>query len=47
MRRYTDYVYARPARRYGFWRFLLDCILVVATGGLWIIWIIVREIRES
>lgn len=32
-------------RRYGFFNFLLDAILTFVTGGLWIIWILVREIR--
>jgi hypothetical protein len=32
-------------RPYGFWRFLLDIFMVCATGGFWIIWIFVREMR--
>jgi len=32
---------------YGFWRFLLDCFLVLVTGGLWLIWIFVREMRRE
>jgi hypothetical protein len=30
---------------YGFVHFLWDATLVVCTGGLWLIWIFVREIR--
>lgn len=32
-------------RRYTFANFLLDAFLTLATGGLWLIWIFVREIR--
>jgi len=39
-------VYFGPApKRYGFWAFLLDCTLTFVTGGLWLIWIFVREMR--
>lgn len=31
---------------YGFWRFMLDIFLVVITGGFWLIWIFVREMRK-
>lgn len=30
---------------YGFFNFLLDCTLTLLTGGLWLIWIFIREIR--
>lgn len=33
-------------KRYGFWNFMLDAVMVTATGGLWFIWIIVREMRR-
>ena len=33
--------------RYGFWRFMLDIVLTLVTGGLWIIWILIREFRAS
>lgn len=36
----------RRRKRYGFFGFLFDCILVVLTGGLWLIWIFVREMRR-
>ena len=32
-------------KKYGFWKFMLDCLMVVLTGGFWIIWIFVREMR--
>jgi len=34
-------------KSYGFWKFVGDCIMVLLTGGLWLIWIFVREIRKS
>lgn len=32
-------------RRYGLLNFLFDLIMVCITGGLWFIWIFVREMR--
>ena len=37
--------YYKPPRKYGFWRFMLDVFMVLVTGGFWIIWIFVREMR--
>lgn len=31
--------------RYGLGSFILDLILTFLTGGLWLIWIFVREMR--
>ena len=33
-------------RRYGFFNFLFDAILTLITGGLWLIWVFVREMRN-
>lgn len=33
-------------RKYGFGAFLFDCIMIVCTGGLWLIRIFVREMRN-
>lgn len=33
-------------RRYGLMSFLFDVIMVTITGGLWLIWIFVREMRK-
>jgi hypothetical protein len=33
-------------KKYGFFNFLCDITLTVLTGGLWIIWIFVREMRS-
>jgi hypothetical protein len=32
-------------RKYGFGHFLWDAALACATGGIWLIWIFVREMR--
>ncbi len=34
------------AKKYGFFHFLFDVILTLITGGLWLIWIFVREMRR-
>ena len=36
----------RTKRRYGFWNFIGDVLLTLLTGGLWLIWIFVREMRN-
>ena len=33
-------------KQYGILSFLFDVFLVVITGGLWLIWIFVREMRK-
>jgi hypothetical protein len=40
-----DVYFGAPPKRYGFWAFMLDCMLTLVTGGLWLIWIFVREMR--
>lgn len=39
-------VIVKRGRRYGLFNFLFDVILVCITGGLWLIWIFVREMRR-
>lgn len=36
----------RSRRSYGFFHWLFDVVLVLLTGGLWLIWIFVREMRR-
>lgn len=36
----------RNRRPYGCMAFLLDVILTCITGGLWLIWVFVREMRN-
>lgn len=33
-------------RRYGFFNFLFDCTMIALTGGFWLIWIFIREMRR-
>jgi hypothetical protein len=33
-------------RKYGFGNFILDLIGILLTGGLWFIWIFIREMRH-
>lgn len=35
------------ARKYGIIHFAFDAVLVVVTGGLWLIWIFVREMSRG
>lgn len=37
---------ARTDKKYGLGSFLFDVILTLLTGGLWLIWIFVREMRR-
>lgn len=32
--------------RYGLFSFLFDILMIILTGGLWFIWIFVREMRR-
>lgn len=32
-------------RRYGLFNFLFDVFMVSVTGGFWLIWIFIREMR--
>ncbi len=34
-------------KSYGFLNFLFDSFMVICTGGLWLIWIFVREMRKQ
>jgi hypothetical protein len=40
------YIQSQPRRRYGLFRFAFDCFMFIITGGLWIIWVFVREMRR-
>lgn len=33
-------------RHYGILNFLFDCFMFSITGGLWLIWIFIREMRR-
>ena len=40
-----DYV-MHTKKKYGFMKFMVDVALTIVTGGLWLIWIFVREMRR-
>ena len=35
------------SRKYGLMQFLFDVLMITITGGLWIVWIFVREMRRK
>ena len=39
-------VYVVQQRNYGFFHFVWDCFMILATLGFWLIWIFVREMRN-
>lgn len=39
-------VYVVRRKKYGFFSFMFDLLLVGLTSGLWLIWIFVREMRN-
>jgi len=45
---YTRTLYVgEPRKRYGFFSFVFDVTLTLVSGGLWLIWIFVREMRRQ
>jgi hypothetical protein len=41
-----NYYNVRPRRKYGVGNFILDAFLTIITGGFWLIWVFVREMRN-
>lgn len=39
--------FGKKKKKYGFFRLLLDLILTLLTGGLWLIWLLIRYLRNS
>lgn len=37
--------YVTQTRKYGLLNFVWDCFLIGLTGGLWLVWIFIREMR--
>ena len=33
-------------KKYGLGRFLFDVLMTIITGGFWLIWVFVREMRK-
>lgn len=40
------FLQAQPQRRYGFFKFCGDAFMTLITGGLWLIWVLVRRQRR-
>jgi hypothetical protein len=40
------FIVSNGSNNYGCGMFLLDCLLTLVTGGLWLIWVFVREMRK-
>lgn len=40
-------VFVMQKRNYGCLHFIGDAVLTVLTGGLWLIWVFVREMRRK
>lgn len=38
--------YGPPPKKYGFFSFMWDLFMILITGGLWLIWIFAREMRN-
>lgn len=38
---------ATTKKQYGVGKFIIDALLTMLTGGLWLIWIFVREMRRN
>lgn len=34
------------AKRYGFFGFMFDLFMIFITGGIWLLWVFVREMRR-
>lgn len=41
-----DTIYIVEKKRYGFWKFIFDVFMTLVTGGFWLIWVFVREMRK-
>ena len=39
-------IIGKPKKKYGFLRLLWDLILTFVTGGLWLIWLLIRYLRN-
>lgn len=37
---------SKSAKHYGLFNFIFDVVLTGITGGLWLIWVFVREMRR-
>lgn len=42
----STYIVYNRNKSYGFWKFMGDVAMTLLTGGFWLIWIFVREMRN-
>jgi hypothetical protein len=40
-------IYVSCRKRYGFFHFMGDCIMIALTCGFWLVWIFIREMRNQ
>lgn len=38
---------SRSTKKYGFWHLILDLTLTCLTGGLWLVWLVIRFLRNG
>lgn len=38
---------SRTAPKYSFWKFIGDAFMTLLTGGFWLIWVFIREMRYA
>lgn len=41
-----NFYVGKESKSYGFFGFVFDCLMTFVTGGLWLIWVFVREMRR-
>ena len=34
-------------KKWSFWGLVLDFVLTIITGGLWLVWLLIRYLRQS
>lgn len=40
-------VQIRVKKSYGFGHFLFDCFMITITGGLWLLWLVLKFLRSN
>lgn len=43
---YNERIYIVQRKSYGFWKFVGDVLMTILTGGFWLIWVFIREMRR-
>lgn len=37
----------KHTKHYGFWKFIGDVVMTIITSGLWLIWVVIRHIKNK